>query len=414
MLRAASSIPTYSGFEIDAADLADKLQGPGGVLDDLDGLDVGDVVEEPAVAREDQHRVPLELEELEDRRLVLLGEPAPDVPDEEGLDRLGRPVEDDPDVVVPDGPRVRRVGAQARLEDRRGLVAQPVHRFPERGPPGLAPTGVGAGRAGAIALPALDAVAAAPGRVLDDPDLVGRREPLEVVPVDGDLREPVLLDVAEGVGQGHLAEAVMVPVGLAVGGDVDELGTAGLRRESGDEPLRESLAVPEEVAEGEIVGDRAVVEEEGDRPARRQPAEVGLSRVDPALARVPPLPAREGPRRRGLARRQDGEQDAFGGHDVERLEVDRRLGQPHPLGPAAEAGFEVPDAPEDLGPLVAARGQGHDDVVVGLGHGGAVAAEPVPGRPVGLENGPRRLPGSPSRARRGASGPTSKRSRRSC
>src|SRR5690606_23314842 len=103
-----------------------------------------------------------------------------------------------------------------------------------------------------------------------------------------------------------------------------EFGTARLRRETGDEPLCELLAVPEKVAEGEIVGERAVVEEEGDRPARGQPAEVGLSRVDPAVARVPPLPAREGPRRRSLARRKDGVQDAFGGHAVERLEVDRR------------------------------------------------------------------------------------------
>ena len=179
----------------------------------------------------------------------------------------------------------------------------------------------------------------------------------------------------------------MVPVGLAVGRDVDELRALRFRGEAGDEPFREKLAVREEVAEGEIVGDRAVVEKERDRPARGQAAEVGLLRIDPFPAHVPPLAA-DRPDPGGLAGGQDREQDALGGHDVERLEVDRRLREPHPLGPAAEAVFEVADAPEDLGPLVAARGERHDEVVIGLGHGRPVAAEAGARRLVGLEDGP--------------------------
>ena len=167
---------------------------------------------------------------LRTRDLVLPGEGARDVTGEEGFDGCGRPVEDDLDVVVPDRPRVRREDAEARLEDRRGLGAQPVHRLPERGSPLLVPAGVRAGAGTAVAPPALDAVAAAPGGVLDDLHLVGRREPLQVIAVDRDLRELVLLDVLEGVGQGHVAEAVVVPVGLAVGRDVDELGAPSLPR----------------------------------------------------------------------------------------------------------------------------------------------------------------------------------------
>jgi hypothetical protein len=183
---------------------------------------------------------------------------------EEGLDGLRRPVEHDPDVVVPGGPGVRDVGLEAGLEDLAGPGAEPGHGLPQRGPPLLVPAGVGPGAAAAVAPPALDAVGAAPGRHLADPDLVDRREALQVVPVDRDLGQAALLDVAQGVGQGHLAEAVMVPVGLAVGGDVDDLGPASLPHAAGEgagEAIGELLAVAEERAEGDVVRDRAVVEE---------------------------------------------------------------------------------------------------------------------------------------------------------
>jgi hypothetical protein len=45
------------GLEVRPAGVPGELDGPGRVLDDLDGFDVGDVVEEPAVAGEDEHRV---------------------------------------------------------------------------------------------------------------------------------------------------------------------------------------------------------------------------------------------------------------------------------------------------------------------------------------------------------------------
>ena len=44
---------------------------------------------------------------------------------------------------------------------------------------------------------------------------------LEELAVDGDPGEVALLDIVEAVGEGHFAEAVVVAVGLAVGGDVD-------------------------------------------------------------------------------------------------------------------------------------------------------------------------------------------------
>ena len=91
-------------------------------------------------------------------------------------DALGRAVEDHVDVVVARRPRVRRAAPAApRLAERRQRVAQRVERLAQRRPPGLVPARVRARVAAAVALPALDAVGAAPGRALDDPRLVRRR-----------------------------------------------------------------------------------------------------------------------------------------------------------------------------------------------------------------------------------------------
>ncbi len=135
------------------------------------------------------------------------------------------------------------------------------------------------------------------------------------------------------------------------------------------------------------MGDGAVVEEERDRPARRQPAKVGHPRVDPPPADVLPFAAPDVPDAAGLVGRENREQDAVLGHDVERLEVDGRLREPHPFGLSAEPRLEIRHAPDDLGPLVAAPGQRHDEVVVGLGHGAPVAAEAGAALLVRVEDG---------------------------
>jgi hypothetical protein len=65
---------------------------------------------------------------------------------------------------------------------------------------------------------------------------------------------------------------------------------------------------------------------------------------------------------------EDGELDSLLRHEVEDAAIDGGFGEPHAFGFAAVAGFEVGDAPADLGKGVAAIGEGHDEVVVDLGH----------------------------------------------
>ncbi len=65
------------------------------------------------------------------------------------------------------------------------------------------------------------------------------------------------------------------------------------------------------------------------------------------------------------------------GEVAQRREVDGRLGEPHPGGPATEPDLEIAQAPADLGPAVRGRRERQDGVVERLGHpvGPAVALD---------------------------------------
>ena len=185
-----------------------------------------------------------------------------------------------------------------------------------------------------------------------------------------------------GEGEGHLPMFVVVAVGLAVGGDVGELGAVvragGLGLETREEALAKLFAGVEEAFKGDGSGVRTVVEEDGDGTAFVKGDPVRLGRVDGVVRCLGPVGgvvrlvrADAG----ALVGGEDGVKDSLLGEEVENLAVDGGLGEPHAFGLAAETVFEVGDAPADLGEGVAGAGEGHDDVVVDLGEGGAVAAE---------------------------------------
>ena len=64
----------------------------------------------------------------------------------------------------------------------------------------------------------------APGAVLDDFYEVFIGILLKVLAVIGQLRSIVILDFFQGIGQGHLAEAMVVPIAFPIGSDVHQLG----------------------------------------------------------------------------------------------------------------------------------------------------------------------------------------------
>src|SRR5262249_8789093 len=158
-------------------------------------------------------------------------EGAPGVLQEEAVDARRRAVEDQGYRVVARGPRVLEEPARARLELRGEHVAEGVERLAERRAPALIPPRVPARAAAAARAPPLDPARAAPRGAVDHLDLVRRRVALEELAVAREPREPLLLHPVERVGERHVAVAVVVAVGLAVGRDVDELGLVARVRE---------------------------------------------------------------------------------------------------------------------------------------------------------------------------------------
>ena len=190
------------------------------------------------------------------------------------------------------------------------------------------------------------------------------------------------LDPGAGRGQRHLAEAMVMAVGLAVGRDLDELGVRGGLVEAGQEACRQRIARAEEPVEGHGVGDRSVVEEERQLAAPAPFPPVGPARVQPGSGSpVAAGLAHAG----GLGRREEREAHALLRQHLERLAVRGGLGEPHPVGLPSEAMAEVGQAPAHLGDLVATAAERQDRVPVRLRDG-----VPVPprraARPVSLQD----------------------------
>ena len=311
-----------------------------------------------------------------------------------------RAVKDDLDVGVAGGPEIFQQACGELFRQGRGGVAEVVEGFAQRGAPLLVPAGFAA-VAAAVGAPAFDAVGAAPGGVFGDFGLPLGRKFFEELAVVGQAWPAAFFDPVHGVGEGHLAVLVVVAVAFAVGGDVGELGDLGIAgrggMEAGEETAAEVFAAVEQAFEGDGAGAGAIVEEDGDAAAfveaergrdgwgrrwRWGSRLQGQCRCSVRCCRVAGMAADAG----ALDGGEDGELDALLRHEVEDAAVDGGFGEPHAFGFAAEAGFEVGDAPADLGEGVAAAGQRHDDVVVDLGDGGAMAAVALRAELVGVED----------------------------
>jgi hypothetical protein len=133
------------------------------------------------------------------------------------------------------------------------------------------------------------------------------------------------------------------------------------------------FAPGQKVFESDRLGNRSVIKEKIDLPAGRQVAAIRPGGVHPGIAHVQPFLGPDRTHPGGLAVRKDREENAVLGKEFERLRVHRRFREPHSFGTPVEPVFEIPDSPDDLGALIARVRQGHDDVVVHLGNGVAVA-----------------------------------------
>src|SRR6266404_4624472 len=140
-------------------------------------------------------------------------------------------------------------------------VAQPIQGFAQRLPPLLVPAGVTAGVAATVASPAFNAVYTTPGTAFENLHAMDGGMLFQIFPEVRELGELVRFDVIEGGGQCHLAEAVMMAVGLAIGGDMHQLRPRPhVLREAGHDSLGKSFSVAQEIFEGHRARNRAIEE----------------------------------------------------------------------------------------------------------------------------------------------------------
>ena len=165
--------------------------------------------------------------------------------------------------------------------------------------------------------------------------------------------------------QRHLAEAVVVAVGLAVDRDGDYALVVG---ERGAQALGELDPVPQKLAEGDTLRELRLTKEHVDEAPARQDAAVEAADVERFRGDRRPgcIAGAERPDAGRLVRREQHEGDAALGERGQGHPVDGHLGQPHPLGRASEAVLEVPPPPADLGAHVA-RGRERQERVTERG-----------------------------------------------
>ncbi len=402
----------FEGSAFLTEELGGELQNTAGIGNDLHGLNAGDVVEEPATAGVHELGVAFELEELEHGHALVCREGFEGVPFEEAVDAALVAIQNHRDVGIAGLPEIADQRRCQLFGEGGGAIAQQVECFTQGAAPGLVPAG-SAAVATAVGAPAFDAVEAAPGRLFDDLGFAGGRELGEELAVVGEACELFFLDPLHRVAERHFTVPVVVAVAFAVGGHMRELGARAVCRggtQAGQEALAELLTGVQQVFKGDGPRGRAVVEEDADRAAFAELNAVGLRGIDGGVRRVSPgkgvtggatFELRRGrferfragwgwcerPDAGALVRGEDRKLDPLLSHHVEDIAGDGCLGQPHAFRFTSEAVFKVRDAPADLGLSVTRRRQRHDDVVVDLSEGGAMAAESLGTGRVGFEDG---------------------------
>ncbi len=169
-----------------------KLEDASGVGDDLDRLDAGDIVKEPAAACVHELGVALHLHQLQSANALARIESVAGVVAQEFFDGFRGAVEDHVNVGVASGPDIAEETAAFALCEGNDGVAQLVEGLAQGCAPELVPA-CAAAVAAAIGAPALHAVGAAPGGIVHNLALVFRRELGEEAAVIGEFDGLVVL-----------------------------------------------------------------------------------------------------------------------------------------------------------------------------------------------------------------------------
>ena len=321
---------------------------------------------------------------------------------QEALHGLRAAVEHHIDVAVARRPNIFEELAALLLGQRGHGVAQLIQGLAQRRAPKLVEARLAA-VAAAVGAPTLHPVHAAPRGIVHDLSFVLGRKLLQEAAVVGQIHRLVRFQQAQRIGQRHVSVLVVVAIGFAVGGHVDQL-RLGAVVEAGLEPRGKVIAGVQQPLKCNGARNGVVVKEHCNRYPGVEAHQVGAGGVYGVAGRVAPacsvLQRADAP---ALVRGQHGEFDAELGQQLQRIGVGRGLRQPHALRLRAVVVLVVGNAPANLGDAVALVCKRKNDVVVDLRHGRAVAAEALAAAPFAVQNhavGARRVLHQPAQQRR--------------
>ena len=189
------------------------------------------------------------------------------------------------------------------------------------------------------------------------------------------------------VGERHIAVFVVVAVSLAVRRDIHGLRPCPRIGKCGREPVCQLLTFFEQALKSDGLGDWSIVEKYRDLFARPQADLISHRRIEFASARVAPGAAAQLAYAFHLMGRENREANSEISKDVQCFEIDRGFRQPHAFRLAAEARFEIANAPEHLRVLIVPVAQRKNRMIVALRDGASMPGKSLPAFFVGVENG---------------------------
>jgi hypothetical protein len=112
-----------------------------------------------------------------------------------------------------------------------------------------------------IGTPSLNSVSAGPGGIFEDLDHHRGRVAVQIFSVIGQSYRLARLDNLERRRKRHVTESLMVAIGFAIGGDVDDLRPRPSMVETAHQPIRQTMSAPEKIFERHGMGNWAIIEE---------------------------------------------------------------------------------------------------------------------------------------------------------
>src|SRR5690242_3784803 len=171
---------------------------------------------------------------------------------------------------------------------------------------------------------------------------------LEILAIVRQASNPLLLDVLQSICERHVAMSVVMSVTLAIGGDMHELRPIARVGETSCQTIRELLSAVQQLLKCDRLRNRSVVEEDCDAAPIAQAHKVRPARVNLGSACIAVSTCADSAEAPCLVRGQNCELDSELGHDVERLQIDGSLRQPHAFRFSLKARLEIANAPVDL------------------------------------------------------------------